>query len=55
LIVWKAELAEIMEVAEKPPVGTKRGPKPGAGGLALTIQRDEGHKRAKTLHLSSAA
>jgi hypothetical protein len=30
MIVGKAELAEIMEAAKKPRVGTKRGHKPGA-------------------------
>jgi hypothetical protein len=30
MIVGKAELAEIMAVAKKLPVGTKRGDKPGA-------------------------
>jgi hypothetical protein len=30
MVVGKAELAEIMAVAKKPPVGTKRGRNPGA-------------------------
>jgi len=30
MIVGKAELAEIMEAAKKPRVGTKQGHKPGA-------------------------
>lgn len=36
MIVGKAELAEIMTVAKKPPVGTKRGDKPGALANAAT-------------------